>query len=77
MRASIAVLAAAGLLLGACTGGHGAKPSPTATIGFADCEQNPTTCNGGDIKLGGAYTYGLDQPVTSWNVAAPLGQSVP
>ncbi|GAA4257929.1 ABC transporter family substrate-binding protein [Dactylosporangium darangshiense] len=72
MRASIVVLAAAGLMLGACTGG-GAKPSPTATIGFNDCEKNPTTCNGGEIKLGGAYTYGLDQPVTNWNVNTRAG----
>ncbi|MFG2038395.1 ABC transporter family substrate-binding protein [Dactylosporangium sp. NPDC048998] len=75
MRASIAVVAAAGLLLGACTGGGGAKPSPTATIGFADCEKNPTTCNGGDIKLGGSYTYGLDQPITSWNVNTAAGNT--
>ncbi|MEV6928859.1 ABC transporter family substrate-binding protein [Dactylosporangium sp. NPDC051485] len=75
MRASITVLGAAGLLLGACTGDNGAKPSPTATIGFADCQKNPTTCNGGDIKLGGAYTYGLDEPVTNWNVNTKDGNT--
>ncbi|WP_432831502.1 ABC transporter family substrate-binding protein [Dactylosporangium sp. CA-092794] len=74
MRASIVVVAA-GLLLGACTFGDSAKPSPTATIGFADCEQNPTTCNGGDIKLGGSYTYGLAQPITSWNVNTREGNT--
>jgi peptide/nickel transport system substrate-binding protein len=74
MRASIIVVAAAALFLGACTGGS-AHPSPTATIGFADCEKNPNTCNGGDIKLGGSYTYGLEQTVTSWNVNTKEGST--
>jgi peptide/nickel transport system substrate-binding protein len=75
MRASIAFVAAAGLLLGACTGGQGGKPSPTATIGFADCEKNPTTCNSGQIQLGGSYIYGLEQPITSWNVNTKEGST--
>jgi peptide/nickel transport system substrate-binding protein len=73
-RASIIVIGAAALFLGACTGGS-AKPSPTATIGFADCEKNPNTCNGGDIKLGGSYTYGLEQGITSWNVNTKAGNT--
>ncbi|WP_432979709.1 ABC transporter family substrate-binding protein [Dactylosporangium sp. CA-233914] len=75
MRGSIAVLGAVALLLGACTGGGSTKPSPTATIGFADCEKNPTTCNGGELKLGGSYTYGLEQPITSWNVNSKEGST--
>ncbi|WP_426507797.1 ABC transporter family substrate-binding protein [Dactylosporangium sp. McL0621] len=75
MRGPVAALAAVALLLGACTGGGSGKPSPTATIGFADCEKNPTTCNGGDIKLGGAYTYGLEQPIANWNVNTRDGAS--
>jgi peptide/nickel transport system substrate-binding protein len=68
------IAAAAVLLLGACTGGT-PKPSPTATMGFADCERNPTTCNGGDIKLGGAYTYGLERPIANWNVNSVDGNT--
>jgi peptide/nickel transport system substrate-binding protein len=77
MRASIVVVAAAAsLLLTACTGGSDpGKPSPTPTVGYADCDKNPNTCNSGDTKLGGSYTYGLQQGVTGWNVNTKEGNT--
>jgi peptide/nickel transport system substrate-binding protein len=73
----VAVAAASVLGITAC-GGGGSTSNNNATssnAGFADCDKNPNTCNGGKTKPGGEYIFGLEQAFTSWNINTSEGNA--
>jgi len=71
-KAVLAGIAAIALGLTACSssgGGGSSNTSGTHGTGIlADCGKNPNTCNTGDTKPGGTFTYTLEKVVYGWNV---------
>lgn len=74
MRAA-ALVAGAALVLSACGGGSGGDDAQDGGI-FADCEQNPNTCNSaepGALRDGGEIVYALEKNVPNWNANSAEG----
>jgi peptide/nickel transport system substrate-binding protein len=71
-KAILAGIAAIALGLTACSssgGGGSSNTSGTKGTGIlADCGKNPNTCNTGDTKPGGTFTYTLEKVIYGWNV---------
>lgn len=53
--------------------GDGAEPTQT---GFDDCEENPNTCNEGEVEDGGEIVWAVDQTPDAWNSYSIEGGSV-
>jgi len=59
---SLVAVAAASLLgITACGGGSTGTTNgdKSSNAGYADCDKNPNTCNGGKAKPGGEYIFAL------------------
>jgi peptide/nickel transport system substrate-binding protein len=70
-----AVAAAALLAVSACQSG-GTEGPPTSSAGFAACDENPDTCNTGEVQKGvGEITYAIEQEFTSWNITTDEGNA--
>ena len=73
-KALLAGVAAIALGLTACSssggggGGNGGTGGTKGTGIFADCSSNPNTCNSGDTKPGGSFTYTLEKLIYGWDV---------
>ncbi|GAA3572123.1 ABC transporter family substrate-binding protein [Amycolatopsis ultiminotia] len=70
-----AFVAGAALLLSACGGGGGNGATQTGQA-FADCDQNPNTCNAvpaDQLQDGGDVSYVLEKNVPNWNVTSAEG----
>jgi peptide/nickel transport system substrate-binding protein len=63
---SLAMIAAVGLLVSACSGP--AATAPQSSAGFADCATKPNTCNSGPTKAGGSLTLALEKTIPNFNV---------
>ncbi|SDD16465.1 ABC transporter substrate-binding protein [Glycomyces harbinensis] len=67
-----AIAAALTLAVGACGGG---EPADT-TVGFEDCETDPTTCNSGPRADGGDLVWAVDGKWEAWGQADIYGSSL-
>ncbi|MFF0145360.1 peptide/nickel transport system substrate-binding protein [Amycolatopsis sulphurea] len=70
-----AFVAGAALLLSACGGGGGNSAVQTGQA-FADCDQNPNTCNSAQsdqVQDGGTVTYAIEKNIPDWNVTSAKG----
>jgi peptide/nickel transport system substrate-binding protein len=73
-----AVTAAVALVLSACGGGDGGPGGGTqdeSVLGvFADCRDDPNTCNSEDnLQQGGEVTFALEQNIPNWNLNSAEG----
>ena len=71
-----AFVAGAALLLSACGGGGGGNSAVQTGQAFADCDQNPNTCNSApadQLQQGGTVSYVLEKNVPNWNVISAEG----
>lgn len=73
MTRAAALVAGAALALSACGGGGGGSAQGAV---FANCEQNPNTCNSaeaGTVRDGGEIAYALEKNVPNWNANSAEG----
>lgn len=77
MTRAAALVAGAALALSACGGGGGGGGGAAQGSGiFADCDQNPNTCNSaepGALQDGGEVAYALEKNVPNWNANSAEG----
>src|SRR5258705_7529956 len=73
----VAVAAASLLGIAACGGGSSSNNnSASSNAGYADCDKNPNTCNGGKTQPGGEYIFALEQAFTNWNINTSEGNAL-
>jgi peptide/nickel transport system substrate-binding protein len=75
----VAVAAASLLAFAGCNsggGGGGNNNTGGGSVGYADCDKNPNTCNGGKTKAGGEYLFALEQEFTNWNTSSDEGNTL-
>ncbi|WP_029767596.1 ABC transporter family substrate-binding protein [Haloglycomyces albus] len=63
----VAIAASTALVLSACGGGSDDGGLQDANVGYEDCEDNPTTCNSGDVADGGEVTWAVSDEWSGWN----------
>lgn len=72
-----ALVAGATLVLSACGSGGGEDDEGARTgTAFADCDQNPNTCNSaatGELQQGGEITYAIEKNIPNWNLISSEG----
>jgi peptide/nickel transport system substrate-binding protein len=72
---AVALVAGAALVLSACGGGSGGEAGQGAGV-FADCAENPNTCNSADpseLQDGGDVAYALEKNISNWNLTSAEG----
>ena len=47
----------------------------TEEVGFENCDAEPNTCNGGEVKEGGSYTHTIEKDVLNWNLLTVDGNT--
>ena len=75
MLRAVALVAGAALVLSACGGGSGGEAGQGAGV-FADCAENPNTCNSADpseLQDGGDVAYALEKNISNWNLTSAEG----
>ncbi|QRP47255.1 ABC transporter family substrate-binding protein [Amycolatopsis sp. FDAARGOS 1241] len=71
-----AFVAGAALLLSACGGGGGGNSAVQTGQAFADCDQNPNSCNAAQadqLQQGGDVTFAIEKNIPNWNVTSAEG----
>ena len=75
MLRAVALVAGAALVLSACGSGSGGEAGQGAGV-FADCAENPNTCNSADpseLQDGGDVAYALEKNISNWNLTSAEG----
>lgn len=71
-----ALVAGATLVLSACgSGGSDGDGAGTGAV-FADCDQNPNTCNSAasdELQQGGQISYAIEKNIPNWNLISSEG----
>ncbi len=70
-----ALVACVTLVLSACGGGGGGEAGQGGGV-FADCAENPNTCNSADpseLQDGGEIAYSLEKNIPNWNLLSAEG----
>ncbi|HEX2297042.1 MAG TPA: hypothetical protein VHH34_00745, partial [Pseudonocardiaceae bacterium] len=74
-----ALVAGATLVLSACgTGGGGEDEGARTGTVFADCDQNPNTCNSAassELQQGGQISYAIEKNIPNWNLISSEGNT--
>ncbi|NJC71535.1 ABC transporter family substrate-binding protein [Planosporangium thailandense] len=55
------------LVVSACGSGGSSNNGKTVSSSFADCATKPNTCNSGDTKSGGTFTFTIEKTIDNWN----------
>lgn len=67
----LALLAGLLLVAAACGGGGGGDEEEGG--GLAACEDNPNTCNSGQVQQGGSMSFAIEKDIPNWNVMSADG----
>lgn len=70
------LIAAAALVASACGGGDGGDGGTSGGTAFADCADNPNTCNAAaadELQDGGEITMAIEKDINSWNLLSTEG----
>ena len=76
MLRTAALVAGTALVLSACGGGGGGGETGQGAGVFADCAENPNTCNSADpseLQDGGDVAYALEKNISNWNLTSAEG----